>query len=705
MARNWGPRSTSSFGKELKRLRQHRGWTLRTMGHKTRYNYSYLGRIERGERRATRDLAERCDVALQAGDILVAAWRAENRLSRPAQLPANPTRLVGRSDQLALLDQALHGLQSGAPAVVTIDGPAGVGKTTLALRWAHDNSDRFIDGQLYADLCGFDSDGTAPTNPGAVLAWFCTALGAKDIPASTAERAALWRSLLADRRVLVVLDNAVDSAQVKELLPGASGCVAIVTSRRVLSGLSVRADAQRLALGPLSEADSVALVGELIGSALARQEPSAVRALCRLCDYLPLALRIAGERVVSAAHSVETAVQELTCSDSRRLDHLENGDSPGLRTVISRSYERLAPEPARIFRLLGMHGASPTHVGAVAALAGVDIGAAKRTLRELAHMHLVSVPVSRNVEMLGVVSAFAQERSLVEDNAGQRAEAVQRIVTWSIDAAEASLRLHGRASSHRVASAVATTPVQWCERELRNYVRVSQTALEHGLIDATWLCAATLWHSLMVCHPDGVWPAVAALRRAGVDSGYHGEHAGSATYRQPRDIPLQQNGEAVAGRGSPSVVAQKGAATGRAGYGWTLVGAAFVAIEFGQPHLGRDLGNEAGQLFEQAADRDGEVASLLAVAAAIQSGAGSAEDALSVFTEAGRIAAMGSPDQEQHRPQMAVDEAGLGDQGVRAIVTVRSAVRELRRAAGWVAGTQVRPDDQSSGRNQDAPVR
>lgn len=316
---NWGAQRTIKFGLALRRLRESRRLSLRTVGEKTHLDYSYLSRIEKGERRASPEVVEKLDAVLQAKGLLIDAWAVENGITRPAQLPAAPTRFVGREAQLAELGAVLTNQSGRSPAVITIDGPAGVGKTALALRCAHDLARQYFDGQLYCDLRGFTASRTDAVDPSSVLKWFCSALGAEPaaIPSAVTERAALYRSLLADRRVLVVIDNAADSRQVEDLLPGTGRCAVIVTSRRVLSGLTALADAHRLPIRPLTESDSVTLVRQLIGAERADQDPPAVVALTRLCGYLPLALRIAAERAVTCPElPIQTLVRDLSARGS-----------------------------------------------------------------------------------------------------------------------------------------------------------------------------------------------------------------------------------------------------------------------------------------------------------------------------------------------------------------------------------------------------
>ncbi|MFC0430189.1 helix-turn-helix domain-containing protein [Kutzneria buriramensis] len=387
--------ASALFGIELRRLRQQHGLSLRDLSRVVGFTPGYLSKVENG-RSPSAELARACDDTLVAGGALLAMANAEPAV-RPAQLPAGIRRFVGRDDQLERLDTA------GA-RVVIIDGPPGAGKTMLALHWAHHAVDRFPDGQLYVDLRGHCAD-DRPMDARVALDEFLAALGvpADGIPDSLELGSALYRSMLADRKMLVVLDNAADAAQVRPLLPAAAGCVAVVTSR----GRLPRIAASRVTLGPMTPADSVALIRRVIGDERADREPAAVADLAARCDYLPLALRIAAERVVAQPHSlVRDLVEELDADG--RLNVLSTYDSIALRTVFDWSYRRLDEGCARMFRLLGLHRESHIDPGAAAALAGVTEPVAHLLLDRLAGVHLVQ-KVGDRYRLHGLLREYAAD--------------------------------------------------------------------------------------------------------------------------------------------------------------------------------------------------------------------------------------------------------------------------------------------------------
>ncbi|MEQ7127241.1 BTAD domain-containing putative transcriptional regulator [Actinopolymorpha sp. B11F2] len=254
--------------------------------------------------------------------------RSKGPPERPRQIPADSTRFVGREPELALLDALLAERVSASRAptcVVAIDGPAGVGKTTLAVHWAHGVADRFPDGQLFLDLHGYSAE--RPVSPSAALAGLLRTLGvaAGEIPGTVDERAALLRTRLAGRRMLVVLDNARSAEQVRPLLPG-TGCLVVVTSRNQLRGLAIRDSAHRVTLRPLPSDEAAVLLGTAIGQERITAEHDAVRSLVELCGRFPLAVLIAGERV--SRHPdlpLADLVAELR-DRQRRLDALGDTD-------------------------------------------------------------------------------------------------------------------------------------------------------------------------------------------------------------------------------------------------------------------------------------------------------------------------------------------------------------------------------------------
>ena len=276
----------------------------------------------------------------------------------PAQLPHDVLGFTGRDLELAALSSLAADQGNAAVVISAIDGIAGIGKTALAVHFAHRVATDFPDGQLFVNLRGFDPD-QPPLAPHDALAGFLRALGAADasqLPADPDERAAMYRSLLSGRRMLIVLDNAASADQVRPLLPGMPGCLAIVTSRNRLSGLVARDSAQRLTLDVLPPGEAIALIAQTAGAERIDADPAAASKLAQLCGWLPLALRITADRAAMHRHLTMTDLVDELAAEHDRLDALAADEkSVQIRAVFSWSYRALSPESALAFRLLGLH--------------------------------------------------------------------------------------------------------------------------------------------------------------------------------------------------------------------------------------------------------------------------------------------------------------------------------------------------------------
>jgi DNA-binding SARP family transcriptional activator/Tfp pilus assembly protein PilF len=431
----------------------------------------------------------------------------------PQDLPADVRHFTGRAGELAaltgLLDETAQ--TPGMVVISAIGGTAGVGKTALAVHWAHQVAGRFPDGQLYVNLRGYDPD--RPMAATDALTGFLRALGlpGQDVPAEQAERAALYRSLLTGRRMLVILDNAASVEQVRPLLPGAPGCTVLVTSRNALAGLVAREGAARLELDVLPAADAAALLRDLIGER-ARSEPGAVAALVAQCSRLPLALRVAAELAAARpADRLADLAGELA-DEQQRLDLLDAGgdERTAVRAVFSWSCRYLDPGAARAFRLLGLHpGPGFGHYG-VAALTGTGLLQARRALDTLARAHLIQVAGPGRYGMHDLLRAYA--RSLADAyDAGERQRAA---LTGLFDhylhtVGTATRALHPAGGPHRPEIPPPQSPAPtftdaatahaWLDAELANLVAVAAHTARHGWPGYTSSLAVFLFYYLDNC--------------------------------------------------------------------------------------------------------------------------------------------------------------------------------------------------------------
>jgi tetratricopeptide (TPR) repeat protein len=348
----------------------------------------------------------------------------------PRQLPPPARHFTGRNAELAeltgLVDRAAA---AGDPVVISaIDGTAGIGKTTLAVHWAHQVADRFPDGQLYVNLRGFDPGG-APMVPAEAVRGFLDAFGVapERIPVSLQAQADLYRSLVAGRRVLVVLDNARDADQVRPLLPGSPGCLAVVTSRNRLTSLVAAEGAYPITLDVLSAEEARGLLTRHLGAGRTGAEPAAVDDIVASCARLPIALAIVAARAATHPGFPLTSLADELADARSSLDALDGGDlMTDVRAVFSWSYERLGQPAARLFRLLGLHPGPDISAAAAASLAAVP--SVRRVVEELARAHLVQERVPGRFAFHDLLRAYAAELATEIDADADRDAAIHRVL-------------------------------------------------------------------------------------------------------------------------------------------------------------------------------------------------------------------------------------------------------------------------------------
>ncbi|WP_175411074.1 BTAD domain-containing putative transcriptional regulator [Streptomyces sp. TRM64462] len=366
----------------------------------------------------------------------------------PRQLPGPPRRFTGRVRELARLDELLSPAESTGTVVISaIGGAGGVGKTWLALHWAHHHLRRFPDGQLYADLRGFDPSAD-PVPPGAAVRGFLDALGADParIPADLDGQAGLYRSLTAGRRMLIVLDDIRDSAQVVPLLPGSPTCTVLITSRNRLTGLAATHGAGMLGLDVLIEAEARELLVRHLGRRRTDAEPEAVASLLRHCAGLPLAIGILAARAAADPELPLSALAEEVREAAGRLDALDTGDvAADLRAVFSSSYHALDPATAEVFALLGLTSGPDIAVPAVAALTALPAPRARVLLRRLQAAHLVQEHVPGRYRMHDLTRLYAGERASALPAADRHAACHRLLDSWLHTAHAAA----GRLDPHR----------------------------------------------------------------------------------------------------------------------------------------------------------------------------------------------------------------------------------------------------------------
>jgi len=449
----------------------------------------------------------------------------------PRQLPASPAHFVGRTEDLADLTAILDCADRATTVVVSaIGGTAGVGKTTLAVYWAHQVLDRFPDGQLYVNLRGFDRAG-APLAPEVAIRRLLIALGVAppQVQGELDALAALYRTELARRRMLILLDNARDSIQVRPLLPGTASCLVLVTSRNQLSGLVATDGAHSINLDVLTPAEARQLLSNRLGPARATVEHDVVDQITIRCAGLPLALAIVAARAVTQPQlSLRTLANELR--DVDRLDALHTDDpATDVRAVFSWSYQALTPDAARLFRQLGLHPGPDLSAAAAASLAALLLLRTRTLLGELTSANLLNEHTPGRYTLHDLLRTYAADLARTHDTDHQRHIATHRTLDHYLHSAHNADRL-----SYPAADPLTLTPPQtgvtpehpanheealaWLTTEHQVLLAIVNHAATTGFDTYTWQLA---WIITIYLDRSGHWhdrvatehAAVAAARR------------------------------------------------------------------------------------------------------------------------------------------------------------------------------------------------
>jgi tetratricopeptide (TPR) repeat protein len=412
----------------------------------------------------------------------------------PRQLPPRPRSFTGRASELA----TLNALSDSEGAIAAIVGMGGIGKTWLAMHWAYLNADRFPDGQLYVNLRGFDPSGT-PVEPAVAVRGFLDSLGlAPDsVPSDPETQVALYRSMVADKRMLILLDNARDSSQIIPLLPGSTSCTVLVTSRNHLTGLVATHGARSLTLSMLSDFEAHELLAERLGHERVEADPCAVGDLVGYCAGLPLALGIVAAHADTHSDLSLAALAAELGETSARLDVLDGGElTSNLRAALSWSYQALEPAAAEVFGLLSLAPGPDIGLPAASVLTGLPAGRFTVLVRQLANAHLIQRHSATRYRMHDLIRLYATEQ------AGGGTEALRRLISFYVQASYAGERqlypdrkpiaIEKVANEAVPAFADDASILTWFDAELPCLLAAQTTASDHGWHSFAWQLAWTL---------------------------------------------------------------------------------------------------------------------------------------------------------------------------------------------------------------------
>jgi hypothetical protein len=407
--------------------------------------------------------------------------------------------------------------------VVTINGMAGVGKTALAVRLAHAVAEHFPQGQLYVNLRGFDPAGAA-VDPSAAVTGFLTSLGVppQQVPPTLDAQAALFRSVVSSRRLLIVLDNARDSEHVRTLLPGSTGCMVIVTSRDRMVGLTATHNARPVALGLLDDEEAVQFLAQRIGASRLAAEPHAVTDIVTACARLPLALAIVAARAATYPEFTLSAIAAELRSTTGSLDAFTSYDSAiDVRAVFSCSYLGLSPASAGLFRLLAFHPGPRITVAAAASLTGTALPHARRLLAELTNAHLLVESAPGVFLLHDLLRDYAAELAAELCTVGERAAALERLFHhYLLSAHSAALWLSDDVSDQpTVPPAAGSSPLrfddhgqakEWLDMECATLITLVETAALEDSLAYCWQLARVITDYLQ---HNGQWGEQITMHR------------------------------------------------------------------------------------------------------------------------------------------------------------------------------------------------
>jgi transcriptional regulator with XRE-family HTH domain/tetratricopeptide (TPR) repeat protein len=627
----------------LRGFRHAAGLTLEELAEASGVSDRAIGDMERGhskgpQARTVQALAAALGLVGKDADALLAAARDGRRRTRPTtfglcDLPPAVPDFAGRDEELHWLDTAGPGPAAGTHAVV-VTGAPGVGKTTLVVEAAHRQAQRY-DGRLFLNLRGLDAE---PLDPHDALARLLKALGVRerDLPADPEERQVLHRRLVRDRNVLVILDNAADEAQLRPLLPGGGTCTFWITSRRALTGIE---HARRLVPPPLAADAATALLATITadraGHGTHERDTASLRRVADLCGGLPLALRIAGNRLVSRPAWSATSLADRLAAEDLRLDRLTAGDLR-IKSAFTLSYEQLTGPARQLFRRLALVPGPDFSPALGAALTSSDAPDVERMTDELIELGLLNAGGDDRASFHDLVRLYAYQRLCDEESPEERQAARAALDTWLLDTA----RTAGQWFEPGLAPSTVDGPLvdlhdapsaqHWLRSESVNWFAALRAAAAAGAHRTVVDVAESMhWFSDRWIH-WGHWHTVFALSRSAAhalgDPGLEATHANYLAWAfsnclgRPADAMALALEAAQLARRADSPVQEA----------WSLTYAAYAATDSGEFGAAVDQARRAAELFAAAGDKEGHPQALLGLALNLRA-AGRFQEAVDVF--------------------------------------------------------------------------
>jgi tetratricopeptide (TPR) repeat protein len=432
--------------------------------------------------------------ANNAGTINV--FTTQKWMLRPRQLPPAPPNFVGRAKALEELDRL--SVSGGSTTVISaIDGMGGVGKTATVLHWAHSRRHQFSDGDLYVDLHGFDF--REPVDPATALIGFVRALGypMAETPSSLGELSTLFRTLVHDREMLLVLDNANSSAQVEPLLATGTRLTTVVTSRNRLAELKMRTGLKTITLPPLPLDEAVQLLSGIAGAGRSAFDPDATAQLARDCGFLPLALQIVGDRLLRRPSlSIADASRQISNGVSLTTLKAPERQTSSIEDVLEWSYRWLDERQARTLRLLGLPNSADFSLGAASALVGENLDTVTANIDSLVGASLVNEKASGRFSFHDLMRRYVRSKVDSEESSDARRAAIQRMCEWYLGMGTIASKalMPERVLPQQIVDATPDeetiydyeSAMRWCEAERESFVAAIQDAAEYGLNSVCW---------------------------------------------------------------------------------------------------------------------------------------------------------------------------------------------------------------------------